>query len=117
MSSRWPRVADDDIGGLAGREFGECFVEVFGDDLKRVGEALGVGVGVAVVGDDAVEAGVAGGFKELEGDVAGAEDVKQRHGQNRLDEDFQGASADEAGIVLRVLVEVEDRGCAVFPGR
>ena len=48
--------------------------------------------------------------------MAGAEDVKQRHGQDRLDEDFQSTSADEAGIVLGILVEVEGEGARLFLG-
>ena len=114
MSSRWPRVADDDIGGLAGREIGKRFVEILRDDLKRVGETLGVGVGFAIVGNDAVESRVAGGFEELEGHVACAEDVKQRHGQHRLDKDLERAAADQAGVVLRVLVEIEGEGARLF---
>ena len=54
------------------------------------------------------------GFEELEGDVARAEDVEQRHGQHRLDEDFQRAAADQAGVVLGVLVEVEGQRARLF---
>ena len=55
-------------------------------------------------------------LKSASGNVACAEDVKQRHGQDRLDEDFQGASADQAGIVLGVLIEVEGEGARFFLG-
>ena len=106
--------ADDDMRGLAGSKHGENLVKVPGDNLKRVWEALGICVGVAIIGDNAVEAGVAGGFEELERNVAGAKDVEERHGQNRLNEDFERTSADESGIVFGVLVEIEAEGAGFF---
>ena len=69
---------DDDVGRLGGSEFLEGLVELASDDLDGVGKALGVGVGFAIVGDDALEARIARGLEELEGHVAAAEDVKQR---------------------------------------
>ncbi len=89
-------------------------VEVLGDDLLGAGEALGVGVGLAVVGNDAVEASVAGGLEELDGDVAGAKDVEQRHGQHGLDEDFERAAANQAGVVFGILIEIEREGARLF---
>ena len=46
--------------------------------------------------------------------MACAEDVEQRHGQHRLDEDFERAAADQAGVVLGVLVEIEGEGAGLF---
>ncbi len=107
---------DDDVRGFNGAEILQRIVEVFGDDLKRFGEALGVGVGLAVVGDDAVEARVAGRLEELYGDMTGAKDVKKRDGEHRLDKDFKRASADEASVVFRVLIEIESEGARLFLG-
>ena len=67
--------ADNDPRRFAGREFSQRFFEVLCNDLARIGETFDVSVQVAVVGDDAIEAGIAGGLVELEGDVAGAKDI------------------------------------------
>ena len=48
--------------------------------------------------------------------MAGAENVEQRHGQHRLDEDFKRAAADQAGIVFGILVEIEAQGARLFLG-
>ncbi len=46
--------------------------------------------------------------------MAGAEDVEQRGREYGFDEDFERASADEAGVVLGVVVEIEGEGARLF---
>ena len=68
---------------------------------------LGIGVGLAVVSNDAVKARIASGLEELDGDMAGAEYIEQRHGQHGLDKDFKRTPANQAGVVLGILIEIE----------
>ncbi len=82
-------------------------VEVFGYDLAGVGEALAVRVGLAVVDDGNVEAGNRCDLVHVVRDVSRTEDVEQRRRQHGLDEDLQRAAADQAGIVLGIVVQIE----------
>ena len=82
-------------------------LEIAGNHLAGVWKALTVGVRLAVIHHDYVEAGNGRDFVQVVGDVAGAKDVEQRGWKHRLDEDFQRAAADQAGVVLGIVVEVE----------
>ena len=46
--------------------------------------------------------------------MPGAEDVEQGGGKNRLDENFQRPAADQAGIVLGIVVQVEGQRARLF---
>ena len=114
MSSRCPRVTITmyaDSGTLR-RSRGRF--EVVGDDVAGVGKALAIGVTLAVVDYDDVEAGDTGNIVEVESDVSRAEDVQQRRRQYRLDEHVERAAADQAGVVLGIVVEVEGEGTRLF---
>jgi hypothetical protein len=39
--------------------------------------------------------------------VTGAKNIKIRGGQNRLDENLQRSAADQAGVVFRILIQIE----------
>src|ERR1700722_8293544 len=100
---------DDDVRRLAGGKFGGSLVEIFGDHLLRVGEALAIRVGFAIVDYGYVESGDSCNLIQAGGDVAGTEDVEIGRRQDGLDENLEGSSADEAGIVFWVLIQVESQ--------
>src|SRR5579863_6677730 len=105
---------DDDIGGLGGNQVLQRLIEVFGDDFACIGETLRVGVRLTIVCNDAVEASVASGFKELNGNVPGAKNVEQRHRHHRFDKDFECPAANQASVVFRILIEVEGEAARLF---
>src|SRR5450432_1260457 len=82
-------------------------LEIFGDHLAGLGKTFAVGVACAVVHDDDVEAGDASNLVEVVGHVSGAEDVEQCRWKHRLDEHFQGSTANQTVVVLGIAVQVE----------
>src|SRR5690348_8967134 len=76
-------------------------------DGRRHWEALRVGECFAVVYDSDGKAGQVRNVCRGCSYVTSAEDIEHRLGKNRLDKDFQRAAADEAGIVSRVVIQVE----------
>ena len=82
-------------------------LEVVSEDLACVGKALAIGVTLAVVDHDHVEAGDHRHLVQVEGHVTGAEDVEQRGRKHGLDEDFERAAAYQSGVVLGIVVQVE----------
>ena len=67
---------------------------------------LGIGKRGAVVDDVHAEAGLVRHLREVETDVAGAENVDRRRCFDRLDEHFHLAAADESCLLCEVVVEV-----------
>ena len=98
---------DHDVRTLGRTQSRRHRIEIVGDDLARIGKALAVGVGFAIVHDRDLEACGGRNLVEVVGDVPGAKDVEQRRRQHRLDEDLQRAAAHQAGIVLGIVVEIE----------
>ena len=77
--------------------------DVVGDDLGRVGKALGVRELLAIVDDVDAEADFVRQPREVEADVAGADDVQLGRRLDRLDVDVHLSAADEAGLLREVV--------------
>ena len=77
--------------------------DVVGDDLGRGGEALAVRELLAVVDDVDAEADFVREPREVEADVAGADDVQLGRRLDRLDVDVHLPAADEAGLLREVV--------------
>src|SRR6202522_1499440 len=79
-------------------------VEIVGDNFASLGEALAVGVGIAIVNNRYFKTSDGRNLVQTEGDMSRPEDVQQRGRQNRLDENFERAPANQAGVVLGIVV-------------
>ena len=73
-------------------------------DFAGHGEPLGVGERGPIVGDGDPEAGGVGDFGDGGGYMPAAKNVKAWLRKNRLDENFERAAADEAGIVGSLVI-------------
>src|ERR1019366_6013728 len=113
---------DDDVAGLVDRQFRENLFVLGGVDFVSLGKAFAAGEGIAVIDDDAGEAGQRGHLGEAFRNVTRAENEGVRHRQYGLDEDIQLAAADQAVVVGGVLSQVEGEVLGFFrldylPGR
>jgi len=72
------------------------------------------GVAFAVVNHDHLEARNHRDLVQVVGNVSGAKDVEQSRRKNGLDEDFQRSTANQASVVLGVVVKVERQGARLF---
>src|ERR1700722_10150271 len=100
---------DDDVRRLAGGKFGGSLVEIFGDHLLRVGEAIAIGVGFTIVDYGYVESGDSCNLIKAGGGGAGTENVEIGRGQDGLDKNLEGSAANQTGIVLWVLIQIESQ--------
>ena len=71
-----------------------------------VGKALAVGELLAVVDDVHAEADLVRELREVEADVAGADDVELGRRLDRLDVDVHLSAADQPGFLREVVVEL-----------
>ena len=83
-----------------------------------VGEALAVGELLAIVDDVHPEADLVREPRQVEADVAGAEDVELGRRLDRLDVDVHLPAADQPGLLREVVVqlvvhELRLRGCVI----
>ena len=107
---------DHEVRRIIDGEAGKGAIEIFGDDFLGLREALAIGVGFAIVHYGDVETGAAGGLVEFVANMACAKDVELWRRKNGFDKNFQGASADQAGVVLGILVEIEGERARFFAG-
>jgi hypothetical protein len=103
---------DDQIAGGVGLQLGEGVVEA-GVDFLGHGETFSVGEGFAVVDDDNTEAGGLCGLGYGGGNMTSTEEIDDGLGEDRLDENFDGAATDQSVVVGSFVVEMEDE----FAGR
>ena len=80
--------------------------DVVDDDLRGGREALGVRELLAVVDDVDAEADLVREPRQMEADVAGADDVQLGRRLDRLDVDVHLAAADQPGLLREVVVEL-----------
>src|SRR5664279_447285 len=85
------------------------FFEVVGKNLAGAGKALTVGVAFAVIHYDHVKAGNHRDLVQVEGHVTGPENVEQRRWEHWLDEHVERAAANQSGVVLGIVVQVEGK--------
>jgi hypothetical protein len=104
---------DYQIAGGVWLQFGESVVEA-GVDFLGYGEALTVGECFAVVDDNNTKTCGLCGLGDSSGDVTGAEEINDGLGEDGLDEDFDGAAADQAIVVGGFVVEMEDEFSGSF---
>ena len=69
-----------------------------GEDLVGHRKTVAIGELFAVVNDDDAETGNAGGLRDGHRNVAAAEKIRDRLRQNRLDENFERAAANESVV-------------------
>ena len=87
---------------------------VTGVKLLRHREPLFVRKRFAVIHDANAEACGVGGFRHRHRDVPAAKQVHDGLRQNRLDKNLQGAAADQAVVIARLVVEIENHLARCF---
>src|ERR1039458_8271907 len=105
-----PAGDDHDVRRLAGRELRRGLVEIFGDDLLRVGKSLAVRIGFAIIHHSDVEPSDTRNLVKTCCYMACAENIKLCWRQNRLHKNLQRSAAHQAGIVLGILIQIERQG-------
>src|SRR5579864_4864168 len=98
---------DDEVGGGVGLNLFKGLL-VAGENILGHGEALEIGEGFAVVDDADGETGGACGSGQGHGDVAAAEEIDDGLREDRLDENLDGAAADQSIVVAGFVVEIEN---------
>src|SRR5579884_3697378 len=98
---------DHDIRRLVGIELLHGIVEIERVYLAGGGEAILGRVGGAIIRDDDLKASRGSRPAKIDRDVSCTKKVKQCWRKYRFDENLECAAADQAGVVLRILIQVE----------
>ncbi len=101
---------DHDIRRLAGREPRRSFVEIFRDHLLCLGKALAVRVGFAIIDHGDVESRDARDLVKAFCYMACTKNIEDCWWQDWLHKDLERSSADEASVVLWIMIQVERQG-------
>src|SRR5208282_6508133 len=104
-----PTSDDHDVRRLAGRKLRRRLVEIVSDYLLRLGESFPARIGFAIVDHRDVESGNARHLIEAGCHMTCTENVKIRWRQNRLNKNLEGSATDQAGVVLRILVQIKSQ--------
>ena len=105
---------DHQIRRLVGRKLAHRLIKIFRVDLTGQWESLAVGVTFTIIYDHDVKAGTMCHLVEVDGNVAGAEQVQHGNGKDRLHKNIQCAAAHQAGVVFGVLVQIECQSAGLF---
>src|SRR5580698_1154865 len=106
-----PAGDDHDVGRFARRKLRRSLLEIFDDDLLRLRKAFAIGISLAIVDHGDVESGDARNLIKTRSHMTSAENIKIGGRQDRLDENLQRPSTDQAGVVLRILIQIKGQ-CA-----
>src|SRR5438874_13793578 len=104
-----PASHNHNIGSFIRSDSRHYLIEVFRDDFFRVGKTFAIGIALAVVDYMHVETRSLCSLVQTERHMAGAENVERCWRQHRLNENVQRPAADQAGVVLRILVQIESQ--------
>ena len=102
-----PAGNNHQVGVLVRRDARQRGFEIFCDDLACVWKTLSVGIALAIVDNHHVESRGPRNFIYVVRNVTGAEQVQQRHRQNRLQINLQCSPANQARVIPWILVQIE----------
>src|SRR5579884_891659 len=105
---------DDDVCGFPNHEAAGYGVEVVGHHFAHIPKALGVCVRLAIIDDYHIESGDCRNLVEVVSNMPGAKDVEQRRRQHWFDEDLERASANQAGVELGIVIQIESEGARLL---
>src|SRR5438105_186857 len=85
----------------------EDVLEIVGIDILGLWEALAIGIALAVVNYNDIEARHTSSAIHVYRNVSGAEEIRGLHRKNRFDVDLESPTADQPSVVLGIMVQIE----------